>query len=99
MQIPKTFKLGDKLFIVRKVARLINKRWGLCYPSHGAIYLATTDKGKQRPLVGPKGLGVSFWHETVHAILYDMGDPRWNDEKFVTEFSKRLGQVTESAVL
>jgi len=41
----------------------------------------------------------TFWHETVHAILYDMEHKLWRNEKFVTEFSKRLNQVIHTAKL
>ena len=45
----------------------------------------------------PKTISETFWHEVTHAILYDMGDPRWKDEKFVEGFSKRLNEVVHSA--
>jgi hypothetical protein len=39
----------------------------------------------------------TFWHETVHAILYEMQHPLYNNEKFVTEFAKNLSKVIDTA--
>lgn len=40
----------------------------------------------------------SFWHELVHAILYDMDEHRLNrNERFVTEFAKRISEAITSA--
>jgi hypothetical protein len=40
----------------------------------------------------------SFWHELVHAILFDMDEHKLNgNEKFVTEFAHRLSEAIDSA--
>jgi hypothetical protein len=40
----------------------------------------------------------SFWHELVHAILYDMDEHKLNrNEAFVTAFAKRLSEAVDSA--
>jgi hypothetical protein len=40
----------------------------------------------------------SFWHELVHAILFDMDEHRLNrNETFVHEFAKRLAGAVDSA--
>jgi hypothetical protein len=39
----------------------------------------------------------TFWHETVHAILYEMQHPLYNNEKFVTAFAKNLSKTIDSA--
>jgi hypothetical protein len=39
----------------------------------------------------------TFWHELTHAILYDMSNKLTHDEKFVTDFSKRLHQAITTA--
>jgi len=41
----------------------------------------------------------AFWHEVTHAILSDMGNKLNHDEKFVTDFSRRLAAVVNSSVL
>ena len=100
MQIPKSFMLGKHRYTVRLQGQLPYGDWGKCYPDAKLILVATHAKtGKPRKETGPQGLGVSFWHETTHAILHDMDHPLWCNETFVTEFSRRLGQVVESAVL
>ena len=38
----------------------------------------------------------TFWHEATHAILHDMGDDSWRNERFVTSFSKRLCTLVRS---
>ena len=100
MQIPKTFVLGKTKYTVHLQQQLPYVDWGTCRPEIGYIGIATVPKaGKPRKETGPQGLGVSFWHETTHAILHDRDHPLWCNETFVTEFSRRLGQVVESAVL
>jgi hypothetical protein len=45
-----------------------------------------------------KEMNDSFWHELVHAILYDMDEHRLNkNERFVTEFAHRLSEAIDSA--
>jgi hypothetical protein len=39
----------------------------------------------------------TFWHEVMHCVLHEMGNPLWKDEKFVTAFSQRLNQVVYTA--
>lgn len=47
----------------------------------------------------PKERAETFWHEVTHGILFDMGNRLAFDEKFVTEFSKRLNNAIHSAEL
>ncbi len=39
----------------------------------------------------------TMWHELVHAALYDMGNPLFRDEPFVTALSVRLSKAVASA--
>ena len=39
----------------------------------------------------------TFWHELVHAILYEMGHRLYSDEKFVDTFSTHLSRSINSA--
>lgn len=39
----------------------------------------------------------TFWHEMVHAILYEMNNELWHDEAFVTEFADKLSGAIDSA--
>lgn len=97
MQIPKAFKLGDMHYTVSMKPTIGGGIWGRCWLDAGHIEIATTSKRKPRPTTGSRGLGVTFWHEVTHAILSDMGNPLYKDEAFVTAFSKKLGQVVETA--
>lgn len=90
MQIPKQFELGRRTWEVRLPRRISGGLYGLVHPLLTTIYVAT---GKRTP----RKQAESFWHEVTHAILHDMGDPRWADEKFVEGFSKRLNNVIHTA--
>ena len=39
----------------------------------------------------------TFWHETIHAILEDMGHELCENERFVTAFANRLSDAIDSA--
>jgi hypothetical protein len=82
MQIPSSFKLGKRKYNVTSAPNASCR--GQVFPAMGFIELRGDD-----PYV--------FWHEVTHAILHDMGDTRWKDEKFVTEFSRRMNQVIKTA--
>jgi hypothetical protein len=45
----------------------------------------------------PRRMVHTFWHEVMHAILHDMGSPKWRDEKFVDAIGRRLAGVVASA--
>lgn len=93
MIIPKSFKLGKQTWTVTPRAGGADYLYGRVYPGYRAVQVCVHHNRStvQR--------SETFWHEVTHAILYDMGDPRWNDEKFVTAFSKRLNQVINTAKL
>ena len=89
MEIPKTFKIGDRAWRVRvDTDKMPKGTYGMCYPRYETIRIEVRT---------PKDMTESFWHEVTHAILFDMQDPRWNNEVFVTAFSKRLTQVIHTA--
>lgn len=54
------------------------------------IYVHTNKRSKMQE---------TFWHELTHAILYEMDHPLYNNEKFVTRFSKLLNQAINTAKL
>lgn len=91
MVIPKSFKLGKMQYRTVQWRRklLPTKVYGSVYPDIGCLQIAM-----RRP---PKAVAETFWHEVTHAILHDMNNPLWKDEKFVTAFSKRLAQVVRTA--
>jgi hypothetical protein len=91
MQIPSNFKIGRKKYAVAMVAKLPKRVKGRVYPMIGRIELSM----QYSPTVA-----ATFWHEVTHAILHDMDAyVKWDNEKFVDAFSKRLAQVIDSAEL
>jgi hypothetical protein len=99
MQIPKRFKLGDKRYEVR-VIPMMEKR-----ATMGEFCLE--DKlvtvAQQSNITGryfkSEEMADTFWHETVHAILFDMGHRLAKNEDFVTQFSRRLNEIVHTAEL
>lgn len=45
----------------------------------------------------PKKMRESFWHETTHGILMEMGHPLCKNERFVTDFARMLSRAIDSA--
>jgi hypothetical protein len=39
----------------------------------------------------------TFWHEVVHAILYEMDSRLFSNERFVDTFAKHLSSAIRSA--
>jgi hypothetical protein len=95
MQIPKSFELGKNKWAVRYYGDSAVE-YGRVFPKYKVVRVNVSSDGKNRTTAQRSE---TFWHEVTHAILHDMKDPRWNDEKFVTAFSKRLNQVINTAVL
>lgn len=90
MALPKRFKLGKNEYTVRPMRRIKDGVFGTVYPTLRVVAYQTEDRS-------PKQRAETFWHEITHAVLHDMNDPRWADEKFVSAFSKRLAQVVRTA--
>lgn len=99
MQIPKAFTVGTVRYTVKLKPTLPRGIWGRTWLDAGSVEIATTPRGKARPMAGASGLHTTFWHEATHAILYSMGNPLYKDETFVNAFSIKLGQLIETAEL
>ena len=97
MQIPKKFTLGTLAYTVELKPTVNKGIWGRVWLDAGHIAIATHSQRKPRAVTGPKGIGCTFWHETVHAILYDMGNSLYKDEVFVQAMASRLAQICETA--
>jgi hypothetical protein len=93
MILPYKFKLGHQQYEVRPCYTGTSKS-GWVYPGVAFMEIAISNRKGVRK---PKDIQLTFWHEATHAILYSMGHPLWNDEKFVTAFSKRLVQLINTA--
>lgn len=100
MLIPKSFKLSSVPYLVRVTKSVRGPRGSVGrvdYKSR-AIDIANVNywTGAKLP---DKEISDTFWHEVTHAILQDMGHPQYRDEKFVTDFAKRLNEVVLTAKL
>jgi len=93
MELPKKFKLGKTEYHVEAYdSRGTDK--GSVRPGTGHMRVSVTHTGTPRT---DAAIAETFWHELTHAILHDMGDPRWAHEAFVKGFSKRLTQAIQTA--
>ena len=95
MLIPKNFKIGDKRYSVFQYDG-DGGTMGCSMPEIQCIRVRVKKRGQQVP---KRVSSETFWHEVTHAILHDMSHPLWRNEKFVTEFSKRLNEVVYTAKL
>lgn len=95
MIIPQSFRIGTKRYKV-EMQENSNKKLGTIVPAGQRIIVYKQYKFIPRT---PAEMAGTFWHEVTHAILWEMDHPRWKDEKFVVEFSKRLNQVVHTAKL
>lgn len=97
MMIPYSFKLGLKEYSIRSPLQMPPGCLGQVHYEIGVIRLAWAGRGGRERTHEQRC--ATFWHEVTHAILHDMENPLWKNEKFVTEFSKRLDQVIRTARL
>lgn len=93
MKLPKSFSIRSTHYDVVP-CHSTSDFYGRTTLSVQVMRISTRHKGKPRK---PQDIAETFWHEVTHAILYDMDDALYADEKFVTAFSKRLTQVIYSA--
>jgi ATP adenylyltransferase/5',5'''-P-1,P-4-tetraphosphate phosphorylase II len=91
--IPEEFTVGYKTYKVEKVTILTNNGqqvFGLFEPMINTISLATQVDGVK---VSDNDMLAAFYHELIHAILYNMGELELNeDERFTEGFSVYLTQ-------
>lgn len=96
--IPRRIRVGKKMYSVEVVEAMLEKAHmgRVDYPRQ------TIRLGLKNNVTGRKfattDVQETFWHEVVHAILYDMGKDTLNrDERFVTGFANRLTKAINSA--
>jgi hypothetical protein len=95
--LPKKVKVGEKWYSVEVVEAMRNRgEMGRVYYDERRIELGKrTHHGIPLRL---SALQETFWHELVHALLYEMGEHKLNDrELFVEEFSSRLFKAVNTA--
>ncbi len=98
LALPRTIRIGKQRYSVDVVETMLNKGdMARVFYDKRKIQLAKRSNSTGRKYTR-KEMNDSFWHELVHAILYDMDEHTLNkNERFVTEFAKRLNDAIDSA--
>lgn len=96
--LPRRIRVGSRQYTIDVVETMLNKGdMARVFYDKRQIQIATKSARTGRRYAR-KELNDSFWHELVHAILYDMDEHTLNrNERFVTEFAKRLADAVDSA--
>lgn len=97
MKIPKYFSIAGKRITVHLKRTIGRKLMGRMWFQMNAMEIATHAKKVPRPVAGPHGVTHTFWHESIHAILYAMGHPLYKDEAFVDALSLMITQLIETS--
>ena len=96
--IPRLIRVGSKRYSVEVIEALLDKQkvGRIQYPEQ-RIQIGLRNGMTNRKLPASE-IRDSFWHELVHAILYDMERHNLNrDEAFVIGFASRLSKAIDSA--
>lgn len=97
-ELPRKIRVGRKMYTIDILETMLQDGdMARVYYDRNRI-----EVGKKSGVTGRrysrKEMNDSFWHELVHAILYDMDEHRLNrNERFVTEFAHRLSEAIDSA--
>jgi hypothetical protein len=96
--IPRLIRVGNKRYSVEVIEALLDKqKVGRIQYGEQRIQIGTRNGNTNRKLPAAE-IRDSFWHELVHAILYDMERHNLNrDEAFVIGFASRLSKAIDSA--
>lgn len=95
--IPYRIRVGDKLYSIDVVRSMQRKReMGRVAYDAGSIQIGEVSNVTGRKYSDIQ-MSETFWHELVHAILYEMDNQLHKDEKFVDEFAKHLARAIRSA--
>lgn len=95
-QFPKSMRVGKKRYTVERWMELPRNRRGYVLYLQGLIKLAVHSRLRGRDFTYEEQ-HETFWHETTHAILHEMGSPLCSDEKFVDKFAKHLSTAILTA--
>lgn len=99
LPIPRKIRVGNKRYSIDVVESMLSKG-EMARVEYEASKISL---GRRSNVTGRRytqaELKESFFHELVHAILYDMNAHKLNrDENFVTEFSNRLSKALKRVV-
>jgi hypothetical protein len=97
-EFPRSIRVGKKRYSIDVVESMIQRGdMARVHYDKNSIEIGKRSNKTGRKF-GRKQMHDSFWHELVHAILYDMDAHALNkNEKFVTEFASRLSEAIDSA--
>lgn len=98
LTLPRKIRVGRKQYTVDVVETMLNTGdMARVFYDKRQIQIAKKS-GRTGRRYERKEMNDSFWHELVHAILYDMDEHALNkNERFVTEFANRLSEAIDSA--
>ena len=96
--IPRLIRVGNKRYSVEVIEALLDKqKVGRIQYGEQRIQIGLRNGNTNRKLPAAE-IRDSFWHELVHAVLYDMERHNLNrDEAFVIGFANRLSKAIDSA--
>ena len=96
--IPRLIRVGNKRYSVEVIEALLDKqKVGRIQYGEQRIQIGLRNGNTNRKLPAAE-IRDSFWHELVHAVLYDMERHNLNrDEAFVIGFASRLSKAIDSA--
>ena len=99
MKIPKKFKIGRKVYKVLEPRRIVGPPgcYGECTPTVQQLAVAIAHP-RTNNVRTDKARFQTFWHETTHAMLHDMGSRKYKDEVFVDALAKRIANVLNTVV-
>jgi hypothetical protein len=95
--IPRRIKVGDKMYSVDIIQSMQRARdRGRIWYEAGRIQIGQSSNVDGRKYTDIQ-MSETFWHELVHAILYEMDSPLYRNEKFVHAFATHLAKAIQSA--
>lgn len=95
--IPRRIKVGDKMYSVDIIQSMQRARErGCIWYDAGRIQIGQANHVDGRKYSDIQ-MSETFWHELVHAILYEMDSQLYSNEKFVHEFAMHLAKAIHSA--
>lgn len=92
---PQSIKIGEHKYTVQLVDQIPRCCGSINY-TYKVIKLALNSSRDGRSYKR-EDMDDTFWHEVTHGILYEMGNPLWRNEAFVTQFANLLTKAIHSA--
>lgn len=95
MKLPKRITVGKTVYAVEEVDTLR----GLCgYVDYNDAEICVARRSSYtKRAYKQEAVDDTFWHELVHAILYEMGHKLYRDDTFVSKFANLLTKAINSA--